>query len=114
MAPLPVEVTLDVGDLASPSQLTVYFCLSEALSNIVKHAHAHHAWVSVVSGDDAVLIEVRDDGVGGASLGAGRGLTNLIDRVSARGGTIEVASPPGGGTTLLVRLPTRSGEWAAS
>jgi len=90
-------------------EVAAYYVVSEALTNTAKHAHA--SVVRVVLGlDDGVLeLSIRDDGSGGADLTRGSGLIGLTDRVDALGGTIDVASPPGQGTTVHVTLPVNAG-----
>jgi signal transduction histidine kinase len=85
-----------------------YFVVTEALTNVARHAEAHRAWVTLARQSDRLLIEVRDDGRGGATEAAGSGLTGLRDRVTALGGWMHVVSPPGGPTTLTVELPCGS------
>ncbi|MEO5703552.1 MAG: sensor histidine kinase, partial [Candidatus Limnocylindrales bacterium] len=106
-APLPVEVTVDaaVGRPAPSIEAAAFFVVSESLANVAKHASANRAWVRI-TGDRATLrVEIRDDGVGGADARRGSGLVGLGDRVAAVGGRFEVASPPGGGTTITAVLP---------
>jgi signal transduction histidine kinase len=78
---------------------------SEALTNVAKHAEANTVRLSAAHDEGILTIEVRDDGIGGVDAGRGSGILGLTDRVEALGGTISIASPPGGGTTLSVRLP---------
>ena len=82
-----------------------YFICSEALANVAKYARATRATVRAAVREDALEIEVADDGVGGAHLGAGSGLVGLRDRAEALGGTLDVASPPGQGTRVTARIP---------
>ena len=106
---LPLPVSVDVLDERLPERVetTAYFVVAEALTNVVKHARASR--VAVVArldeGAGRLVLEVRDDGRGGADAGAGSGLMGLRDRVDALEGTLSVASPPGGGTTVRVTLP---------
>ena len=79
--------------------------VSEALTNVSKYAHARNATVRVERVDGQLLVEVSDDGVGGASASQGSGLRGLADRVAALSGTLDVTSPPGRGTQLRARLP---------
>jgi PAS domain S-box-containing protein len=106
--PLPVSVveTPDVR-LPAPVEASVYFFVSEALTNVVKHAQAHEATVSIGAENGGLMVEVSDDGVGGALPAGGSGLRGLGDRVGALDGTLEVESPPGGGTLLRARIPLR-------
>jgi signal transduction histidine kinase len=86
-------------------ELAVYYVVSEALANAAKHAHASVVHVDLTAGDSAVRLVIRDDGIGGADLMQGSGLTGLTDRVEAVGGTLTVTSPQGGGTLLLAEIP---------
>jgi PAS domain S-box-containing protein len=105
--PLPVELDLELGDgrLPAPVEATAYFVVSEALTNVARHAQATRAWARVTRRDVGLDVEVGDDGVGGATPGSGSGLQGLRDRVAAVDGALEVYSPPGGGTVLRARLP---------
>ena len=111
VARCPVPVTLDVQVAERPSaavESAAYFVVSEALTNVARHAQAHRAWVTLARQSDRLLIEVRDDGRGGATEAAGTGLAGLRDRVTALGGWMHTVSPPGGPTTLTVELPCGS------
>jgi PAS domain S-box-containing protein len=107
--PLPVSVvrTPDVR-LPTAVEASVYFFVSEALTNVVKHADARSATVSIGAVNGALTVEVGDDGVGGARAAGGSGLRGLGDRVGALDGTLYVESPPGGGTLLRAWIPLRS------
>lgn len=102
--PLPVDVDVDVPDLPDTVQVAAYFVVSEALANVAKHARAGRARVGAHVTHGVLLVEVDDDGVGAAAP-AGSGLLGLADRVSALGGSLEVASPAGGGTRITARIP---------
>jgi signal transduction histidine kinase len=105
-APVPVEVVGHAADrLPAAVETAAYFVVSEALTNVSKYAHAEHATVRVERLNGELLVEVSDDGVGGASATDGSGLRGLADRVAALSGTLEVSSPPGRGTRLQARLP---------
>jgi signal transduction histidine kinase len=105
-APLPVELEGTGGErLPDRVESAAYFVVSEALTNVVKYAHATHASVSLLRDDGQVLVEVSDDGVGGADPATGSGLRGLLDRVSALGGSLEVDSRPGRGTTVRAEIP---------
>jgi PAS domain S-box-containing protein len=105
-AALPVEIAAVPDErLPGPVEAGAYYLISEALTNVAKYAHASVVRVSVVAGDDRVVVEVSDDGVGGADPAAGSGLRGLADRVEALGGTLEVTSPAGQGTTLRAEVP---------
>lgn len=103
--PVSVELDLDDAVMAAPSQAAAYFVCAEALANMVKHAHASHVRVSARMRGGAYVVEIRDDGVGGAKPQSGSGLRGLVDRVEALGGTLRIESPPGGGTVLAAELP---------
>ncbi|MDQ1514317.1 MAG: hypothetical protein QOE80_147 [Actinomycetota bacterium] len=103
-----VPVQLDVsGDRRLPDsvQVAVYYVVSEALTNVAKHARASLVRVRLAAEGAVLRLSVDDDGVGGAVPGEGSGLIGLRDRIEALGGTIEIASPAGTGTTLLVEIP---------
>ena len=105
-SPIPVDVSVDVPERPPASvETAVYYVVSEALANAIKHSEATSVSVTVVGGPDAVRASVTDDGVGGAETGAGSGLTGLRDRVEALAGSLSVVSPRGGGTTISVELP---------
>ena len=105
--PVTVEADLD-GRLAPAIEATAYFVVAEALTNTAKHAGASTATIRARQDDDRVLIEVVDDGRGGADLDRGSGLRGLEDRVAALGGTLRITSPDGGGTVVAVELPCAS------
>ena len=102
--PVPVEVDVSVERLPAPVEATAYFVVAEALTNMAKHASARHADVVARTVDGALRVEVRDDGVGGASPD-GSGLVGLADRLVVLDGRLEVDSPPGGGTRLTAVIP---------
>lgn len=107
-APVPVTVRLDVPERpAEPIERTVYFCAAELLTNVAKHSGARSAELSVGSSGGRVRLTVRDDGHGGAVLGAGSGLSGLAERLAAVDGSLTVQSPPGGPTTVTAELPDR-------
>ena len=103
-----VPVKLDIATqapLTEPIEVATYFIASEALANVAKHAHASRIELSLKTRDHGLLLSIRDDGLGGADPGQGSGLVGLHDRVEALGGTIDIDSPAGGGTALVVTLP---------
>jgi signal transduction histidine kinase len=104
-----VPVTLDVraGELPEPVELAAYFIVSESLTNATKHAAANAIRIHAAREDGALVVEIADDGRGGADATAGTGLRGLSDRIAALGGQIEVDSPPGAGTRVSARLPLR-------
>ena len=104
----PTPVRLDIGfdeRLPGAVELAAYFVVSEGLANVGKYAQASCAKIRVTRSDAGVLVEVADDGVGGADGAHGSGLRGLADRVEALGGSLGVASPAGAGTVLTARLP---------
>jgi signal transduction histidine kinase len=105
-APLPVEID-DVPDerLPEPVEAAAYYLIAEAITNVAKHAQASHVAVSVRHDNGRIVVEVADDGIGGADPGAGSGLHGLADRVEALHGHLRVDSPPGGGTRVEARIP---------
>ena len=104
--PLPVEIVETPSErLPEPVEAAAYYTIAEALTNIAKHARATSARVSVTHSGKAVVVDVSDDGVGGADLGAGTGICGLADRVEVLGGRLEVTSPVGVGTTLHAEIP---------
>jgi signal transduction histidine kinase len=105
-SPIPVELVGAAGGrLPAAVETAAYFVVSEALTNVAKYAQAGHASVLVERADGRLLVEVADDGIGGAAPAKGSGLHGLADRVAALDGVLEVVSPPGGGTRLTVELP---------
>jgi len=107
---VPVELEMRAETrLPEPVEVAAYYVVSEALTNTAKHAHASAVHVVVEARDGVLGLSIRDDGRGGADPARGSGLIGLTDRVDALGGTIEVASPVGQGTTLLIRLPIEAG-----
>jgi signal transduction histidine kinase len=106
-ARLPVGVTIDVPEERLPPDIeaTVYYIVSEALTNVAKHADADRANVVIAREGDLLRFEVRDDGRGGADPFAGTGILGLRDRAEAAGGTLFVVSPPGKGTVVTATLP---------
>jgi PAS domain S-box-containing protein len=105
-APLPVEISIDLCErLPGPVEAAAYYVVAEALTNVAKYADASVVSVGVARLESQALIEVSDDGVGGAVAGRGSGLRGLADRVEALGGRLEIDSPPERGTRIHVRLP---------
>jgi signal transduction histidine kinase len=103
---VPVELDLHaVRRLPERVEVAAYYVVSEALTNAAKHAQATLVQVDVDTDGAVFQLTIRDDGVGGADPVRGSGLIGLTDRVEALGGGIEVASPAGRGTSLLVRIP---------
>jgi signal transduction histidine kinase len=94
--------------LPEPVELAAYFVACEALANVAKYAHATNASVRVSRRHGTAVIEIADDGVGGADETAGTGLQGLADRVAALDGTLRILSPPGAGTVVTAELPCGS------
>jgi PAS domain S-box-containing protein len=101
---VPVEIDVSAPRLPEQIEATAYFVVAEALTNVAKHARAHHATVIGRVDNGALRIEVRDDGEGGARTEGG-GLIGLRDRVATLGGTLTIDSPPGGGTVVTATIP---------
>jgi signal transduction histidine kinase len=102
--PVPVAIDVSVDRLPAQVEATAYFVVAEALTNVAKHSSARHAAVVARIDDGTLHVEVRDDGVGGASAD-GTGLVGLTDRLAVLDGRLEVDSPPGGGTRLTAAIP---------
>lgn len=104
---VPVELDVRVPRrLAEAVEVAAYYTVAEMLTNAAKHAQAEHIWVDAEAGQTALRLRVRDDGVGGADPMRGTGLRGLQDRIGALGGTWELVSVPGHGTTLSCEIPT--------
>jgi PAS domain S-box-containing protein len=107
-APTPVDVEIALDERLPPSiEAAAYYVVSEALANIGKYAQATAVTVSVGREDGYALVEVADDGVGGADPTGGSGLRGLADRVEALDGRLEVVSPPGAGTRIRAQIPVQ-------
>ena len=102
--PVHLEVGID-GRLPEPVEAAGYFVASEALANAAKHSHANEVRLSVSRAGSMLVVEVADDGIGGAAAGGGSGLRGLADRVEALRGRLTVSSPPGRGTMLRAEIP---------
>jgi signal transduction histidine kinase len=102
----PVTVACDLDErLPEAIELAAYFVASEALANVGKYAQASRATIRVFRTDASAVIEIADDGIGGADGARGSGLRGLEDRVAAVGGQLRVVSPVGGGTVLAAEMP---------
>ena len=109
-AAVDIEVTVEVDPiprLPEPIEVAAYYVVSEALTNATRHAQASVVRVAVTEHGDILRLSIRDDGVGGADPARGSGLIGLRDRAEALGGSLEVSSPPGAGTLMVVQLPLR-------
>lgn len=108
-SPVPVEVRVDVPERPPASvEAAAYFVVSEALTNVAKHANASKASVTVRRSGDRLTVQVQDDGLGGASVDPDSGLAGLRDRVGALDGELHLLSPEGGPTVLMVEIPCAS------
>ena len=107
-AAVPVEVSgLPPERLAEPIEAAAFYVVSESLANVAKYASASRARVDLARDDGVLVVEVSDDGVGGADADKGSGLRGLSDRVEALGGRLRVSSEQGHGTTVRAELPLR-------
>ena len=103
---VPVTPEIDVDRrLPESVEVAAYYVVAEALTNTAKHGQASTVRVSATTGDNCLRVLISDDGVGGAVFGGGSGLIGLKDRVDAVSGQLEVSSPAGEGTTLMVTIP---------
>jgi signal transduction histidine kinase len=105
---IPVTVTVtesQAGRVPAPVETAVYFAVAECLANVVKHSGAGAAWVTLGYGGAALSAVVGDNGTGGASLSGGSGLPGIARRLAPFDGTLAVASPPGGPTTVTLEVP---------
>jgi len=103
---VPVELDLRAGRrLPASAEVAAYYAVSEALANAAKHARASAVRVELDVHDARVQVAIRDDGIGGADPARGSGLVGLRDRIEAAGGTLQITSPAGTGTTLLIEIP---------
>ena len=103
---MPVELNgLPSERLPEPIEAAAYYVVSESLANVAKYAAASQAQVDLARDDGLLVVEVSDDGVGGADPGKGSGLRGLTDRVEALGGRLQVSSERGRGTTVRAELP---------
>jgi len=105
-APVPVQLHVELEDrLPEPLEVAAYYLVSESLANIGKHARANKATVDVSRENGQVVIEIADDGIGGADTKGGSGLRGLADRVEALGGRLRVWTPRGQGTRVRAEIP---------
>jgi signal transduction histidine kinase len=107
-APLPVSCEIELPWRPPAAvEAVAYFVIAEALTNILKYAHANQASLRACYEGEYLLVEMRDDGIGGADEGKGTGLLGLRDRVGALEGTLSIHSPTDGGTLITARIPSR-------
>jgi signal transduction histidine kinase len=110
-APLPVACEIDLPQRPPASvEAVAYFVIAEALTNVLKYAEASRATIRARYEGDDVVVEMQDDGIGGAEEGKGTGLQGLRDRVGALDGSLSIVSPPGGGTIVQARIPYRGSD----
>jgi signal transduction histidine kinase len=104
---LPVDLNVTAPRLPAHIETTAYFVVAEAMTNVVKHAHANRATVDVRVNEQTLVVDVRDDGIGGADPAGGTGITGLFDRVEASDGILTVTSSSGAGTAIHAAIPVR-------
>ena len=102
---VPIEVDVYEGPLPLPVARGAYFVAAESLANAARYAHASKIDVRIAREEDTLVVEVRDDGIGGADIAGGTGLLGLADRVDVLGGRFEVESPAGEGTLVRATIP---------
>ncbi|WP_248965501.1 sensor histidine kinase [Sphaerisporangium perillae] len=105
-SPVPVEVEIDLPRRPPEAvETTAYYVVTEALANLARHSRASRARVHGLLDGDMLVVEIRDDGIGGADPARGTGLTGLADRVALMEGTLSMSSPPGGPTSIRAEIP---------
>jgi signal transduction histidine kinase len=108
-APVPVRLTVEIDDrLPEAVEVAAYYLVSESLANVAKHANASSVTIVIDRREGRVVVEIVDDGIGGADTERGSGLRGLADRVEALGGRLRVWSPSGGGTRVMAEIPCAS------
>ncbi|SOJ52744.1 Sensor histidine kinase ComP [Mycobacterium simulans] len=104
--PIPVRLNVAIeGRLSESAEIAAYYVVSEALTNVARHARASGVDIDAKTKGSDLLLSIRDDGAGGADCDKGSGIIGLIDRVEALGGHLRILSPPGAGTTLDIVIP---------
>jgi signal transduction histidine kinase len=105
-SPMPVEIEARLGErVPDEVELAAYFVVAESLTNVAKYADASQALVRLGRENGEVVVEIEDDGIGGADPRRGTGLRGLADRISSLGGDLEIDSAPGQGTTVTAKIP---------
>jgi signal transduction histidine kinase len=111
---VPVDVEVDLGRrLPAAVEVAAFYVVAESLTNVAKYAHAARALVRIVCENGLAVVEVRDDGIGGADVSAGSGLRGLADRLAALDGRLEIDSRAGEGTVVRAVIPVPRDEEAA-
>ncbi|MFE0350664.1 sensor histidine kinase [Streptomyces griseoluteus] len=106
---VPVTLTVDLPTRPAPAiEGITYYTASELLQNISKHSHAHHATLDLWHTPHHLMLQIHDDGIGGADAGRGTGLAGLAERLGAVDGVLVIDSPPGGPTVITAELPWRA------
>jgi signal transduction histidine kinase len=105
-SPIPVELNIGGPRSPEPIEVATYYAVSEALTNAIKHSRASEITIEIESTEQTVRAVVQDDGIGGAVLGDGTGLSGLVDRIDALGGTLVLRSPTAAGTRVEIELPS--------
>jgi signal transduction histidine kinase len=106
--PLPVELSTVPRRLPDPVEAAAYYIVSETVANVVKHAHASAVEVRVAAPNGRLVVDVSDDGIGGADPAGGSGLRGLADRVAVLDGTLRIETPSHGGTRIVAEIPLPS------
>ncbi len=104
---VPIELRVDAGRFPAAVEAAAYFVCAEALTNVTKYAPASHVRIEVQREAGLLVVEIVDDGGGGADPRLGSGLRGLRDRVEALGGQFSVVSRPGTGTRLVAEIPAQ-------
>jgi PAS domain S-box-containing protein len=106
-SPVPVDLRVDLDERVPETvEVAAYYLVSESLTNVAKYAHASCVTVVIGRSGDDLVVEIVDDGVGGADAAGGSGLRGLVDRIEALGGRLEVSSPSEGGTRVRAEIPS--------
>jgi signal transduction histidine kinase len=100
-----VELSIRADRYPKPVEATAYYVVAERLTNVAKYSQASKATVRIATVGDRLIVDVEDDGIGGANASAGTGLRGLADRVAALDGRLEVDSEAGRGTTVRAVIP---------
>jgi signal transduction histidine kinase len=104
-SPIPTEATVPARRWPAAVEVAAYFVCGEAVTNVAKYARATHVEIHVQQDETRLVVEITDDGIGGAEQARGSGLRGLTDRVEALGGQLSIDSRAGGGTHLSAQIP---------